>query len=49
MVYEVKNHWLIKNGKKIELTNKEHELLMILSNNEFNNLSDISLKIYRNN
>jgi hypothetical protein len=49
MTYEVRNHWFIKNGEKIELTNKEHELLMILSNNRYNSLNYISKKIYRNN
>jgi hypothetical protein len=45
MIYEIRNHWFI--NKKVELTNKEHELLMILSNYEWNTLNDISLEMYR--
>lgn len=48
MIYETRNHWLILNNvKKVELTNKQHELLMILSNNRYNSLTYISKKMYR--
>ena len=48
MVYETRNHWFIKDNEKIELTNLEHKLLMLLAKN-FNKLvtyKEIAESIY---
>ena len=47
LVYEIRNHWLIKeNGKKIEITNLEHELLMALSNRNLITYQELAERIY---
>ena len=47
MLYEIRNHWLIKeNGKRIELTNLEHKMLIILSNETITTYSELAKSLY---
>lgn len=47
MVYEVRNHWFVlNNGKKIELTNKEHELLVALSGETLVTYEELAKSMY---
>lgn len=47
MIYETRNHWLInEKGKKIELTNLEHKLLLFLSNGNVLTYSQLAKKLY---
>lgn len=47
MIYETRNHWLInEKGKKIDLTNLEHKLLLFLSNGKALTYSQLAKKLY---
>jgi DNA-binding winged helix-turn-helix (wHTH) protein len=46
MIYETKNHWLINNGKKIKLTNKEHKMLVALAGEILVTYEELAERIY---
>lgn len=47
LTYETRNHWFITdNNKKIELTNKEHELLTALVEDTLVSYDELSKRLY---
>ena len=47
MIYEVRNHWFVLNdGRKLELTNLEHEFLMALKFGTLVTYDELAKSIY---